>query len=268
VNDMRLKGGKRTLKPVELLSEIKSFRESNSDDIQTLEAELMILLTEISDQFAISLIPDFQVFAKKCGTLTNFRSFIESSLESEESETLPMFLERVIKKKINCNCEKDEFHVKESFPSILVFSFTKLSSVLIQNEILFCGVKLKYLSHLERNITTRSNFNWNRQIYGNEYENPITTSKFDGNNIRLIVFSPDPTEHTDLPKLSYNSKALNVFSKRARSFLNPEKAAEIKSHQRDYDHQRDKPEERRAREKNRTQTSQRKNRTKKKQRLQ
>ena len=93
VNDMRLKGGKRTLKPVEILSEIKSFRESNSDHTLTLETELWILLTEISDQLQINLISDFQISAKQCGKVTNFRSFIESSLELEETETLSMFLE-------------------------------------------------------------------------------------------------------------------------------------------------------------------------------
>ena len=55
-------------------------------------------------------------------------------------------------------------------------------------------------------------------------------------NLKLLVLSTESSnEKVILPKLCYNKKVLDVFSQRARRFLNPEKAAQMKLKQKEYD---------------------------------
>ena len=98
---MRHTGGKRSLKPLELLSEFSSFRESIRGFNSTLVSELWYLLKEVLDQIDINMTPDFKISTRKCRKEAILSSLLQCNI-SVNNITMQDILENVIKNKLEC----------------------------------------------------------------------------------------------------------------------------------------------------------------------
>ena len=243
---MRLRGKKKSLKPLELMADMIRVREAHSEEATSLVSEFWCHLKEISQCDKLrKLTSEVRINSKNCRKSVLFRPFIEAKVTSSTGEELKNILENIIKQKLNCNCREEHLQI-EVQPAVIVFSFEQPINLKLENTVSFCGSTLRYMSHLETDSDNlvRSNFSWGNRVFGNEYGKSLSASN-QQKNIVLIAFLVESTlVEESLTNMSYGPKALKQFSKHACTFLNPGKNALFKSRQREYDQRRDATDER------------------------
>ena len=243
VNEVKIKGGRKIIKPMEIFSELPNVLPNSESSIEATFIFLLIKMLQDVTQFPAEML----VEKPKCGTSLKISSIIDcDSMEIPSCSGLEETVKFCLRTKVDCNCSEDCLISDLSNINILVFKFTDCRQMIMENQVNIYGHQFLYVCHLEKkDLQYRSNFIWDSNMYGVEDDKTLTASTIISNNVQFVVLTKlDKSSKSSLSPFKYDSKALNQFSRRAQLFLDPSKAEKAKQKQIEYDAVRDKTDKR------------------------
>ena len=246
VNEVKTSGGKKSLKPMEIFSEIEEIIPSY-DRMQSIESAFCEFIKKILENY-YGFIPNLKMQTSTCISSNIFPPIIDcESVGSDVLLSLEDILNCCMNQKLNCKCDEECTIIDDSNLPLLVFKFKSGQRMIIDKKIKLFGQNFSYACHVEEiGNGHRSNFIWKSDIFGVEDNRNLSASTIVSSNVKLIVLSKQM--HGNFKEVSqslkYDLKALRVFSSRAAKFLNPDKYKISKERAKAYDKKRNISEER------------------------